>query len=121
MPERTLRYGQYLGAIRRHHRQVSYNDVHAMERATPRVRPRLRPVDLHRLVTPYVSVRLREQVLAVIPLALMLIGFQALALRTSPEEAEAIALGVCAVILGLMFFMEGVKLGLMPFAENIGF
>lgn len=121
MPDRTLRYGQYLGAIRRHHRQVSYNDVHAMERATPRARPRLRPVDLHRLVTPYVSVRLREQVLAVIPLALMLIGFQALALRTSPEEAEAIALGVCAVILGLMFFMEGVKLGLMPFAENIGF
>ena len=121
MPDKTLRYGQYLGAIRRHHRQVSYNDVHAMERAAPRVRPRLRPVDLHRLVTPYVSVRLREQVLAVIPLALMLIGFQALALRTSPEEAEAIALGVCAVILGLMFFMEGVKLGLMPFAENIGF
>lgn len=121
MPDKTLRYGQYLGAIRRHHRQISYNDVHAMERAMPRARHRLRAVDLHRLVTPYVSVRMREQVLAVVPLAVLLIGFQALALRTSPEEAEAIALGICAVILGLMFFMEGVKRGLMPFAENIGF
>ncbi|MER2603161.1 MAG: DUF1538 domain-containing protein, partial [Candidatus Competibacter phosphatis] len=25
------------------------------------------------------------------------------------------------VIIGLMFFMEGVKIGLMPFAENVGF
>ena len=87
----------------------------------PKTRSRLRLVDLHRLLTPYVSVRLGEQLWAVIPLALMLIGFQALALRASPNEAEAIALGIGAVILGLMFFMEGVKLGLMPFAENIGF
>jgi len=87
----------------------------------PKTRGRLRLVDLHRLLTPYVSIRLGEQLWAVIPLALMLIGFQALALRSSPDEAEAIALGIGAVILGLMFFMEGVKLGLMPFAENIGF
>lgn len=87
----------------------------------PPTRHRLRLVDLHRLLTPYVSVRFAEQARAVIPLALMLIGFQALALRTSPDEAQTIALGVCAVILGLMFFMEGVKQGLMPFAENIGF
>ena len=82
---------------------------------------KLRALDVHRLLTPYISVRFLEQVRTVIPLALMLIGFQALALRTSPEEAEWIALGICAVMLGLMLFMEGVKLGLMPFAENIGF
>ena len=29
--------------------------------------------------------------------------------------------GICAVIIGLMFFMEGVKIGLMPLAENVGF
>ena len=121
MSEKNIRYGQYLGAIRRRHRQVSYNDVFAAERALPVQRAQLRLVDLHRLLTPYVTVRFAEQMRAVIPLALMLIGFQALALRTTPAEAETIALGICAVMLGLMLFMEGVKLGLMPFAENIGF
>jgi hypothetical protein len=39
----------------------------------------------------------------------MLIGFQALALRTSLLDAESVALGIFSVIIGLMFFMEGVK------------
>jgi len=121
MQEQQIRYGQYLGAMRRHHRQISYNEVHSMERKMPPTRHRLRMIDIHRLVTPYVSIRLNEQIRAVVPLALMLIGFQALALRTTPAEAQAILLGVAAVIVGLMFFMEGVKTGLMPFAENIGF
>jgi hypothetical protein len=121
MPDKSIRYGQYLGAIRRHHRQISYNDVHALEKRLPKAAHRLRLIDIHRLLTPYVSVRLGDQARAVVPLALMLIGFQALALRTTPDEAQSIALGIFAVILGLMFFMEGVKTGLMPFAENIGF
>lgn len=121
MPQKKLRYSQYLNAIGRHHRQISYNEVVNMERAMPTAAARLRLVDLHRLVTPYVSVRFIDQVRAVLPLALMLVGFQALALRSSPDEAEVMALGICAVVLGLMLFMEGVKNGLMPFAENIGF
>ncbi len=121
MPQKKLRYSQYLSAIGRHHRQISYNEVVNMERAMPVAAARLRLVDLHRLVTPYVSVRFVDQVRAVLPLALMLVGFQALALRSSPDEAEMMALGICAVVLGLMLFMEGVKNGLMPFAENIGF
>ncbi|PKO94641.1 MAG: DUF1538 domain-containing protein [Betaproteobacteria bacterium HGW-Betaproteobacteria-10] len=121
MTQKSLRYGQFLGAIRRHHRQISYNDVVAMERAAPVARQRLRLIDVHRLLTPYVAVRLIDQIRAVVPLALMLVGFQALALRASPHEAEVIILGICAVMLGLMFFMEGVNRGLMPFAENIGF
>lgn len=121
MSEKSIRYGQFLGAIRRHHRQISFNQVAALEKTMPVTRSRLRLVDFHRLLTPYVSVRFSEQAKAVVPLAMMLIGFQALALRSSPDEAQTIALGICAVMLGLMFFMEGVKLGLMPFAENIGF
>ena len=121
MPQKKLRYSQYLNAIGRHHRQISYNEVVNMERAMPTAAARLRLVDIHRLVTPYVSVRFVDQVRAVLPLALMLVGFQALALRSSPDEAEMMALGICAVVLGLMLFMEGVKNGLMPFAENIGF
>lgn len=121
MDQKTIRYGQYLSAIRRRHRQISYNDVVALERKLPPTRARLRLVDVHRLLTPYVGVRFSEQARAVLPLACMLVLFQLLALRVSPEEAEMVGLGIAAVMLGLMFFMEGVKLGLMPFAENIGF
>ncbi|MFA7293295.1 MAG: DUF1538 domain-containing protein [Rhodocyclaceae bacterium] len=120
MSEHKLRYGLYLGAIQRHERQISFGALAEAERNT-KVRPKLRAVDLHRLVTPYVTVRFAEQLWAVVPLALMLIGFQALALRTSLLDSQQIAIGIFSVIVGLMLFMEGVKLGLMPFAENIGF
>jgi hypothetical protein len=120
LAEYKLRYGIYLGAIQRHKRQISFAALLEAERSRPK-RPRLRAIDLHRLLTPYVSVRLADQLRAVVPLALLLIGFQALALRTSLLDEETIALGIFSVIIGLMFFMEGVKLGLMPFAENVGF
>ena len=120
LSEREIRYGTYLGAIKRHRRQVNFSAILEAERLRP-PRPRLRAVDLHRLLTPYVSVRLAEQLRAVVPLALLLIAFQALALRTSLLDAETIVVGILAVIFGLMFFMEGVKRGLMPFAENVGF
>lgn len=118
--EHKLRYGIYLGAIQRHKRQISFAALLEAERSRPK-RPRLRAIDLHRLLTPYVSVRFTDQLCAVVPLALLLIGFQALALRTSLLDEETITLGIFSVIIGLMFFMEGVKLGLMPFAENVGF
>ena len=120
MAENRLRYGIYLGAIQRHRREISFSAVLEAERAGPR-RPRLRVVDVHRLLTPYVSFRFAEQLRAVLPLALMLIGFQALALRTSLLDTESVALGIFSVIAGLMVFTEGVKYGLMPFAENVGF
>ncbi len=120
MANRELPYGIYLGAIKRHKRQVGFSAMLEAE-SLQRKRPRLRVVDLHRLVTPYVSVRVAEQLRAVIPLALMLIGFQALALRSTLLDTESVALGILAVIIGLTFFMEGVKVGLMPFAENVGF
>ncbi|WP_300321579.1 DUF1538 domain-containing protein [Accumulibacter sp.] len=120
MAERRLRYGIYLGAIQRHKRQISFAALLEAERLRPK-RPALRAIDLHRLLTPYVSIRFSEQMRAVVPLALMLIGFQALALRSSLLDGESVALGIFAVIVGLMFFMEGVKIGLMPFAENVGF
>lgn len=120
MNERKLRYGLYLGAIQRHERQIPFGELIEAERRN-KARPRLRAIDLHRLLTPYVSIRFAEQLRAVVPLALMLIGFQALALRSSLLAMDEIAVGIFAVIVGLMLFMEGVKLGLMPFAENIGF
>jgi hypothetical protein len=120
LAEHKLRYGIYLGAIQRHRREINFSAVLEAERAAPK-RPRLRVVDLHRLLTPYFSFRFAEQLRAVLPLALMLIGFQALALRTSLLDTESVALGIFSVIAGLMVFTEGVKYGLMPFAENVGF
>ena len=120
MSDREIRYSTYLGAIKRHRRRLSYSAILEAERLRPPL-PRLRAIDLHRLLTPYVSVRLAEQLRAVVPLALLLMAFQALALRSSLLDTETIVLGILAVIIGLMFFMEGVKLGLMPFAENVGF
>ena len=120
MKEHKLRYGIYLSKIQRNRRRISYSSALEAERLLVN-RPRLRAIDIHRLLTPYVSVRFVDQVRAVIPLALMLVGFQALALRTSLLDTESIVLGILAVIVGLMFFMEGVKQGLMPFAENVGF
>ena len=120
LSEHELRYGTYLGAIKRHKRQVNFSAIVDAERLRP-PRPRLRAVDLHRLLTPYISIRLGEQLRAVVPLALLLIAFQALALRSALMDTETVVLGMLAVIVGLMFFMEGVKRGLMPFAENVGF
>ncbi|NJD34496.1 MAG: DUF1538 domain-containing protein [Betaproteobacteria bacterium] len=118
--QRRLRYGEFLSAVRVKQRRVSYKDVHADAGSRPRTRS-LRLVDVHRLLTPYVSVRFLEQLRAVVPLALFLALFQIAALRADVQEGELITFGMLAVMLGLMLFMDGVKYGLMPFSENIGF
>lgn len=116
----SLRYGEFLGAVRVKQRRVSYNEVYA-QALRHRGPTRLRLVDLHRLLTPYVSVRLLDQLRAVVPLALFLALFQIAALRAPVRGGDEIVFGMLAVLLGLMLFMEGVKYGLMPFSENIGF
>jgi hypothetical protein len=72
------------------------------------------------LLQPYVSTRFMEQFKAVVPLAAYLALFQLLILRERFEDSWTITAGLLAVIAGLMFFMEGLKLGLMPFGTIIG-
>ena len=117
--KKTLRYGDFLGIVRRKQRAISYNAMMSVEH--PARRPRLRPLDVYRLLTPYVAPRAAEQLRAVLPIALFLAVFQVLVLRTGVQGPVAIALGIVAVMAGLMCFIEGVRLGLMPFAENIGY
>lgn len=119
-PRPTIRYGQLLSTVRVKQRHVSLNDVHAVSRSRSRT-SRLRLIDVHRLLTPYVRTRLEEQLLAVVPLALFLALFLMVALQTRIEDGGPIALGMVAVMFGLVLFMDGVKYGLMPFAESIGF
>ena len=66
------------------------------------------------------GVRVIDQVRTVVPLALYLMLFQILILRQGVSDVWIIVGGFGAVIVGLMLFMEGLSLGLMPFAEVIG-
>lgn len=88
---------------------------------------RIRPVvsvitsrEIASLLQPYVSGRFLEQLKAVVPLAAYLVLFQLLILRQLVEDSWLIVGGLFAVIVGLMLFMEGLKLGLMPFGNVLG-
>jgi len=81
---------------------------------------RLTPRLVWTIVAPYTLERVLEQVKGVAPIGLFLFLFQWLVLRLSVAGAASIALGLSSVILGLMFFIEGLKLGVMPLGENIG-
>ena len=76
--------------------------------------------EIVKLFQPYVSLRFMEQFKAVTPLAIYLVLFQVLILRQLVEDSWVITGGLFAVIVGLMFFMEGLKLGLMPFGTVLG-
>lgn len=127
MPK-EIRFGAFVREISVRQNRVSYSDLVPPVRhdAQGRVLPyspariRLRPIDAYRLIRPYVGVRLSEQSRAVIPLALYLVLFQLLILRQSVVDSWEITAGLTAVILGLMLFMEGLKIGLMPFGETLG-
>ena len=73
-----------------------------------------------RLIRPYISVRFMEQFKAVVPLAVYLALFQILFLHHMVEDSWIITGGLFAVIVGLMFFMEGLNKGLMPLGNIIG-
>jgi len=127
MPD-SIRYADYLQALGAGRREVSLNALVSPTARDPQGRPLLRavePIRLHpdevvRLLRPYVSLRFMDQVKAVVPLALYLALFQILILRQLVEDSWLITGGLFAVIVGLMLFMEGLKLGLMPFGQLLG-
>ena len=78
------------------------------------------PSYIYRLLQPYLSIRFMDQFKAVMPLAVYLVLFQLFILGQSITDASIITAGLVAVIVGLMLFMEGLKVGLMPFGESLG-
>jgi len=72
------------------------------------------------ILAPYVHAKLSEQLRSVLPIVGYLFLFQWFVLQMPVVDVSIISLGLTAVILGLMFFMEGLRIGLMPFAETIG-
>jgi len=127
MPE-TFRFSDYQQAVGTRVNEISFNDIapvperDAYGKLIPIVQE---PIELSgaeavALIEPYVRVRLMDQVRAVLPLALYLTLFQLLILQQLVEDSWLIMGGLFAVMVGLMFFMEGLKLGLMPLGEMIG-
>jgi hypothetical protein len=73
-----------------------------------------------RILEPYVRSKIYEQVVACLPVTAYLALFQIVVLRRPVEQWLPISAGMFGVLLGLTFFMEGLRLGLMPFGETIG-
>ena len=125
---RSIRFGEFVREITVQQRQVSYNaltpeisyDTGGKELPYRPSRLQVTSLDVYRILEPYVGFRLKEQVKAVLPLAVYLVLFQVLILKQNIIDSHVIAGGLISVIIGLMMFMEGLKVGLMPFGESIG-
>jgi hypothetical protein len=123
-----FRFGTYVKEASSRHRKISLNELILEDQldengipirvAEPRIN--VRSIDVYRILQPYLASRVMEQVKAVVPLALYLMLFQMIILRQGVNDAGIIVAGLFAVIIGLMFFMEGLKLGLMPFGTVLG-
>jgi hypothetical protein len=126
--DRKYRFGDYQREVRTTREALSFNRLapkllfDSEGRVTAREIPKydLTAGEALRLVQPYVSVRLVEQVKAVVPLGLYLALFQILFLQHMVADSWIITGGLFAVIVGLMLFMEGLTIGLMPFGTLIG-
>ena len=125
---KNIRFGEYVQAVTVDSDSISYSklipkpklDKNGKEIPMKPEKMQLAGADIYNLLQPYISVRFMEQVNAVVPLAVYLALFQILVLQRTVTGAVEITAGLVAVIVGLMIFMEGLKLGLMPFGDIIG-
>lgn len=125
---KNVRFGEYLQSVTVDSSSVAYSKLlpkpqfDAQGREIPQKITKLNMsgVDIVNLLQPYLSTRFMEQVRAVVPLAVFLALFQWLILQRTVADATLIGTGLLAVMIGLMIFMEGLKLGLMPFGDIIG-
>jgi Protein of unknown function (DUF1538) len=73
-----------------------------------------------RILLPYAYHNIKEQVVIVAPVCLYLVAFQIIILRFGLEKIGWMVGGISMVIMGLAFFLEGVKIGLVPIGETVG-
>lgn len=125
---KNIRFGEYVQAVTVDSDSVSYSklmpkpklDKNGKEIPQKPEKLKMAGTDVYNLLQPYVSTRFMEQFSAVVPLAAYLALFQIIVLQRSVADASLITGGLFAVLVGLMIFMEGIKLGLMPFGDIIG-
>lgn len=125
---KNIRFGEYVQAVTVDSNTISYDklmpkprlDKNGNEITSKPEKLKLAGADIANVLKPYFNVRFMEQARAVVPLALFLALFQYIVLQRSVADAALIGGGLVAVMIGLMIFMEGLKLGLMPFGDIIG-
>ena len=125
---KSIRYGDYIQAMSVDSHKIPYIELmpeplfdrHGNEYPQPVPKIKIGGGEVVKLLQPYISTRFMDQARAVVPLAAYLGLFQYIVLQTPVIDASIIAGGLLAVMVGLMMFMEGLKLGLMPFGEVIG-
>ena len=120
-----MRFGSFVAKYRIRHSEISYNLL--TPKPDPTGEKSLRPEKINvtpakafALLVPYCSVRFKEQLRAVVPLAVYLALFQIFVLQYPIQAATLLLVGLLAVIIGLAIFMEGLNSGLMPFGNVIG-
>ena len=120
-----MRFGSFVAKYKIRHSEISYNLL--TPKPDPTGEKSLRPEKINvtpakafALLVPYCSVRFKEQLRAVVPLAVYLALFQIFVLQYPIQAATLLLIGLLAVVIGLAIFMEGLNSGLMPFGNVIG-
>ncbi len=127
MPQ-AIRYSEYLRNISLVERRISYNlltpeiSFDTSGKLIPYEAPpvTLTNLDVSRLIKTHVKGLFMEQFRVVIPLAAYLLLFLVFVLNQAVSAPWSMAFGLLGVVIGLMLFLEGLKLGLMPLGETIG-
>jgi hypothetical protein len=72
------------------------------------------------ILLPYLREKFFEQVKSIWFIVFYLLFFQIVVLGFPIVHASTIAAGIGVVVIGLTFFMEGLRVGLMPLGETLG-
>ena len=91
-----------------------------MEENTPNTRIKVTLRQASAILLPYVWHKVKEQIITVVPVCAYLALFQLIILQHGLSKIAWISGGIVMVIMGLMFFLEGVRISLAPVGEMIG-
>jgi hypothetical protein len=116
----SIKYSKYIQETSKNYRRIPFGMLdHTPEKKKKAIDYTFK--EAITIIKPYVKVRLNDQFKVVIPIALYLLLFQIIVMKQNIPDGLSIGLGLLGVVAGLMFFMEGLKVGLMPFGEAIGY
>ena len=81
---------------------------------------KLTTLEISKILWPYFAENFMTQLKSIWFIVFYLVFFQVVILQLPLVYTLTISIGIAVVILGLLFFMEGLRLGLMPLGETIG-
>lgn len=72
------------------------------------------------ILLPYSWHHISEQLFVVVPVCIYLALFHLIILKSSLTQIAWVMGGISLVVLGLAFFLEGIRLGMVPLGDTIG-